>query len=171
MKIKHIIITRFAFDDTKLQYALNILKKHLLKSLSIQTTKNFELVILEKPNLRLEDELLINLKKHYPFKINAFTKEQLEKYIINQKDFFDFIITSRIDYDDHIYKTVVEETQKRIDINYSVVLYGLKNGVTIIDGEVEAMFMSHNIKSYKNDGFFSVFLSCILNTKKKTKYI
>jgi hypothetical protein len=43
------------------------------------------------------------------------------------------------------------------------VLYGLKNGVTIIDGETEARFMS---KNYKHKGFFSVFETAIVNTKK-----
>ena len=152
------------FDDSFLQNSFNVMKNHLLNSLSIQDNKNFEFVILIHNEIDKEKvSFLYGLKNDYDFEITVIRKNELDKYISTFKDKYEFIITSRVDYDDHVYKTVVDDIQKRIDENYEVVLYGLKNGVTIIDGETEARFMT---KNYGNRGFFSVFETVILNTKK-----
>ncbi len=158
MKIKHYIITRMNFEDDEISEAAYMLKCHLLKSLSIQTNKNFTLLILSNHNIK-------NLLNGYKFPIEIIKKDELKTYIQKQVD-ADFLITSRIDYDDHIYKSVVDETQKQIDYNYSVILYGLKNGVSIIDGSSDAMFMSYTKLPYRNCGFFSVFETLIINTNK-----
>ena len=176
--IKHFIITRFMcenfdrpndfiFDDHFLQESFLIMKNHLLKSLSIQSNKNFEFIIMIHNEIDIEKvRFLYELKDCYDFKIVILRKNELHDYINQFKEDYDYIITSRIDYDDHIYKTVVDDTQKRIDENYEVILYGLKNGVTVIDGEEEARFISLN---YKGKGFFSVFETVIINTKKNKK--
>lgn len=175
MKIKHLVITRFMseqfgksdselFNDEFLKESFDLLKNHLLKTLSIQTNKNFELIILIHD--RIPDEkisFIYNIQFNYDFQITIIRKNKLEDFVQSFNSDYDFVITSRIDYDDHIYKNVVETTQKQVDPNYSVQLYGLNNGVSIINGETEPHLMSIN---YEKVGYFSVFVSLIINTKK-----
>lgn len=175
MKIKHFVVTRFMsqnfdkpneviFGDSFLQDAFKMMKNHLLRSLSIQNNKDFEFVILIHNEIDVNKvNFLYNLEKEYDFKITIIRENKLLEYVNIFKKEYDFIITSRIDYDDHIYKTVVGDTQKKVDENFDIILYGLKNGVTIINGETEARFMT---KNYGNCGFFSVFETVIINTKK-----
>lgn len=174
MKIKHLIITRFMsdqfnhtdeelFNNNFLAHSFDMLKRHLLRSLSIQTCKDFELVILI--HNRIPDDkisFIYEIQNEYDFKIIIVRKSELEGYVQSFKDRYDFIITSRMDYDDHIHKSVVEEVQSIPDTNYAVQLYGLNNGVTIIDGETEAHFMSMD---YGKAGYFSVFETLVINAK------
>ena len=174
MKIKHLIITRFMsdqfnhtdeelFNNNFLAHSFDMLKHHLLQSLSIQTRKDFELVTVIHD--RIPDDkisFIYEIQNKYDFKVTIVRKSKLEGYIQSFKDGYDFIITSRMDYDDHIHKDVVKEVQSIPDTNYAVQLYGLNNGVTIIDGETEAHFMSMD---YGKAGYFSVFETLVINTK------
>jgi len=178
MNIKHFIITRFMseqfnhsdeelFNESFLIQSYNLMKNHLLQTLSIQTNKNFELIILIHDRVPLQNvKFLYELEEKYNFPITIKRSGALKEYINTFKNQYDFVITSRIDYDDHIYKCVVDDTQKRIDNKYAVQLYGLLNGVSIIDNNTEAHFMT---KNYNNQGFFSVFETLILNTHKIDK--
>ena len=175
VEIKHLIITRFMseqfgktddelFEDSFLKNSFDLLKDHLLKTLSNQTNKNFELVILIHDRIP-DDKLsfIYDIQFLYDFPITIIRRSELENFVQSFKNGYDFIITSRIDYDDHIYKDVVETTQQRVDEKYSIQLYGLNNGVSIINGETEAHFMSMD---YGKSGYFSVFETLIINTKK-----
>lgn len=176
MTIKHLIIARFMcnnfghaneelFDQKWLKDSFEMLKKHLIKSLLVQTNKNFELVILIHDEIPIENVLFLYdyAQNFTEFNITVLRKNEIENYTKSFYESYDFIITSRIDYDDHIHKNVVEETQKKIDPNYTLILYGLKNGVSLVDGDTECHFMSMN---YNECGFFSAFETLMINTKK-----
>lgn len=175
MKIKHLIITRFMSDqfgksDTKLfdkgflLHSLEILKRHLLQSLSVQTCKDFELVVLIHDRVP-EDNIsfIYDIQGKYDFKITIIRRNALKAYVSSFKGEYDFIITSRIDYDDHIHKSVVKTTQKRVDATYAVQLYGLNNGISLIDGRTDGHFMH---KDYEHQGYFSAFTTLIVNTHR-----
>lgn len=182
--IKHFVFTRFfswksaayphdIFDVEFLSKQL-LVANHVLKSLENQTNKNFELIFVLHPNFfdnpkyefvfsTLKDSTTLpirfmrNAGKNYLFRpeINS----ELSSLIRKATDEYDFVITTRMDFDDFVFKDAVADTQAKIDECDSVLSYGYNNGYDYIS-------TSHELYSILRvgDGHKSVFQSLILKS-------
>lgn len=173
--MKHFIITRFFSDpfgktdeqmlsflnEETLQNGFILLKNHFIKTLQNQLNKNFEIVILIYNELPLQSVSFLN-EIECDYKIHIIHSKDLNKFIYNFYD-NDFIITTRLDYDDFVHKNCVQDVQlAALDTNY-LKLYGLNNGCTMDNNEIPYFFHPKYI-SIKHD-FFSCFETLIVNTK------
>ena len=182
--IKHFVFTRFfswksttyphdIFDVNFLSKQL-LVANHVLKSLENQTNRNFELIFVLHPNffddpkyefifstLRNSTALPIrfmrNAGKIYLFKPEL--NSELTSLIINATNEYDFVITTRMDFDDFVFKDAVADTQAKVDECDSVLSYGYNNGYDYIS-------TTHELYSILRvgDGHKSVFQSLILKS-------
>ena len=113
MKIKHFIITRFfsqnfektneeLFSEKFLSNGFKLVKKNFIKTLENQTNKNFEVIIMIHNDIDI-DKIKPLYDIESSFKISIIRKKDIDKYISEFYDTFDFIITTRLDYDDFVY--------------------------------------------------------------------
>lgn len=146
MNIKHILITRFLctnfkeIGDDKLlsnenvEYHFNLLKNNLLRSLSAQTTKNFELVILIHKKLKQYNPIIFEKlnKLKYEFHITPMFVSDLRDYSYTFYQYYDRVITSRIDLDDFISHSAIEQLQKYSESVQKICLYGFRDGFVTV---------------------------------------
>ena len=177
--VKHIVYSTF-FSWQNRYYPYNVLDvdflvsqvplvRNLFSSLENQTNKNFELYFLMNPKIDKDPKyevILTTLRDSTTLPI---------KFIINYKEWFsllknslneyDFVIQSRMDIDDFIYKDAVEDTQSKIAECDSVLAYGYCRGYTYIDGE---LYNHYNI--WNKNGHINIFESLILNSSSVKKW-
>lgn len=185
--IKHFILMRFFswesrvylekhnfFDVDFLTKQLDVATNHALKSLENQTNKNFELIFVLHPNFfddpkyefiftTLKDSTTLPIKfmrntgKFYLVK--SALNPELCSLIKNATSKHDFVITTRMDFDDFVFKDAVEDTQSKINECDSVLSYGYNNGCKYILGELYPFPYLAGKK-----GHHSVFQSLILKS-------
>lgn len=177
---KHFIITRFLcinfnhtneelFSDAWLQNAFKLTKSHFIPTLENQTNRNFEVVFLIHDDIPFEKvEALERIDTSVRFHI--IRNKYLDVFLNTYKDKTDFLITSRLDYDDNIHKSVVDDIQKYAIENYGkITIYGLNLGSTIKDGEYTAY--KRDIPKYEgNQGYFSIMETLILPSNMCESY-
>ena len=152
--VKHYIVMRF-FPKQKKNYPHNVLdveflQKHTtlaannaLKSLANQTNKNFEIVFLMHPRTFVDESYKFifdtlteasPVPVHFPKNYNAFIEDAYAKY--------DFVIQSRMDFDDFLHKDAVADTQNQVDNCENILLYGYCKGYLYwsADGVLHRMF-------------------------------
>lgn len=171
MKIKHIIIIRFLNSEMKLEniledniieYRLNLLQKYSLKSLENQTNHNFSVIILINKKLKEKYRKAI-LNNKYPFEVKLLeTKTPNDVDISKFKDDYNFIITSRLDDDDMIYKNAIKDIHNSIEENTVFKVFGFKNGVTKI---INQKGFYEFKPSYGNNGMLAILKTLIVNCK------
>ena len=187
--LKHLVFMRFfswqareypqdIFDADFLSAQLP-LANNALRSLENQTNKNFELIFVLHPNFfdnskyefifsTLKDsttlpiQFMRNTGKFYLFKPELNGKElngELCRLIKDTTSKYDFVITTRMDFDDFIFKEAVEDTQSKINECDSVLSYGYNKGY-------EYIITSHELypSKYSWPGHHSVFQSLILKS-------
>lgn len=177
---KHFIITRFLcinfnhtneelFSDAWLQNAFKLTKNHFIPTLENQTNKNFEIVFLIHNDIPFEKVEELN-RINTPIKFHIIRNKDLDVFLNTYKDKTDLLITSRLDYDDNIHKSVVDDIQKYAIENFDkITIYGLNLGSTIKDGEFIAY--EKNIPKYEgNQGFFSIMETLILPSNMCESY-
>ena len=153
-RVKHFIFVRFfpnkdpryphdIFDVDFLSKQL-LLAKNCLGSLENQTNKNFELVFLAHKNF-FEDKkykfIFSTLQNSTILPLNFIQRNymsHLVKAAFNKK--YDFVIQSRMDLDDFVYKGAVEDTQSKVDECTAILSYGYCKGYAYISGEVYPHF-------------------------------
>ena len=174
IKFKHLIITRFMMElniknynekiytDNYIQNSIRVLNKYLLPSLGNQTCKDFTwiLKIGDKANKSLIYSLL---SFNSTFKFEIIYEKDIKNYIENISKDLDVLITTRIDYDDCIYKEAVNDVRKQIDINKPILLHGYNKGVYYF--ETENKYFDY-FNTFDNRGAMSIFLSLIINLHK-----
>ena len=174
IKFIHLIITRFIMEFSKEfnkiiyteEYAKNgirVMKKYLFPSLENQKCKDFTWVLMlgDKAN-KNHIKSLLNMND-YSFKYKIVYQKDLKKYMIKNSKDLDFLITTRIDYDDSIYYDAVNDARKQIDINKPIFLHGYNKGVYYFE-ENDKYYDYYN--NFDNRGVMSIFISLILNLKK-----
>lgn len=162
-RIKHFVIIRFfpykrrdfphdIFDVDFLSKQLVLAKNNGLKSLENQTNKNFELVFVVNPKL-FEDakyEFIFSTLRESTTLQVEFVKtnegvysgernlqsDELSQLIKKSFDEYDFVIQSRIDFDDFMYKGAVADIQNKVEECDSILIYGYGNGYVYIQGEI-----------------------------------
>lgn len=172
-KITHYIITRFMnnmnlgygakiFDKEILRDSSKYLNYNLIKSLENQTDLNFELLVVIHDN-NDSDFIKSLIKTSLVFHVikNKDLNNYIRKHITG-----DFLITTRIDYDDFIKNNAVSECkQKFVDffnVNYNTLfcVNGYHSGLSCVDTKFYVMN-----KHYSSGGFFSAFVSLCYNLK------
>lgn len=179
MTYTHLIITRFMCDNfikkdssenifspEWKEMSFNMASRHIIPTLENQTNQNFILVFLisryatatDIARIRsLSDKL--NIKVIYLDKFNDAIR----------KIDTDYLITSRLDYDDHVYNKCVEDIHNIVKDEPSSMLWGLGEGVSIIDGEKDAYLM-YNYPWLYNEGLPAPMTTLILKRSEVKFY-
>lgn len=180
-KIKHYIIVRFycydfnvlpegtIFDEKFLNNAIDIFKKTCIRSLENQTCKDFELLVLINDNISKNHPSIIKLNDLC--KTTSFVSKvlKLNELNIQNDNTYDYIITSRIDYDDFAKFDAVEEIQSTTsDLPY--VVFGYLNGIAIKDVNDINTCLEY-LPTYGNNGPMSVMATLIVNTKTCKQFL
>ena len=180
-KIKHFVIIRFfpkqhpnypfdIFDVNFLSKQL-LLAQNALASLENQKNKNFELVFLAN------EKFFDNEKYEFVFsmlraltvlpikfvKISdtswMYAKSELSTLLKDAFDEYDYVIQTRLDFDDFVYKNAVADTQDKVGECDNVLAYGYCNGYQYVDGE---LYKYHS--TFNEVGCKSAFISLILKS-------
>ena len=170
-KIKIFVITRyFIVDDIYgekmythdfLYSWFNIFKNNLIKTLNNLKNKNFELIICIHDKVNINDVLFFNSIKA-KYKISIIYKGQIIKYLKSFYDKYDYIIQSRIDFDDYIFSDVINDLLQNISKNLSIKLYGYCSGYVYFL-KTRKWYDFYN--ELHNIGHWGVFSSLIFSTK------
>lgn len=185
-KIKHFIFMRFfSFEDPNYPYdifdvdflskQLVIAKNHALKSLENQTCKNFDLVFIvhEKFFLDKKYEFIFSTLKEstslpikfmkmplgLPNKWTKYKKTDIPRLIKEAANDYDFVIQSRMDFDDFLYKDGIADTQSKVNECDSILAYGYCKGYWYVHEELFPF-----LRTYKDNGYHSILGSLILKS-------
>ena len=182
--IKHFVFSRF-FPFQRKNYPFDILDvdflskqlplvNNMFRSLENQTNKNFELIFISHPVFfedkkyefifsRLRDStslplrFMANPKKSWNFD-PQFSKE-LFSLLNSAADNYDFVITTRMDFDDFIFKGAVDEAQGKINECDNLLVYGYNKGYDYIYGELYPWHIT-----WGRQGNVGIFQSLILKS-------
>ena len=159
--LKHFVLVRFfpkqdpkyphdVFDTDFLSKQL-VLAKNMFASLENQTNKNFEIVFVVNAKLVSDKKyefILSALKESASLPVRfittkggawMFARSELPALFKETFEKYDFVIQSRMDFDDFIYKDAVADTQDKIHECDDVLGYGYCNGYRYILGEMYNM--------------------------------
>ena len=172
-RIKHFIFMRFfSFDDPKyphdiydvkfLTKQLLLAKNNALPSLENQTDKNFDLVFVVNAKFfgnpkyefvfsALQCATALPLKFIKPNEQARLVKDAFKEY--------DFVIQSRMDFDDFIFKDATADTQNKVNDCDSILAYGYCKGY-----EYKLKELYNFFHEYKKIGYHSVLGSVILKS-------
>ena len=170
--IKHFIFVQF-FNWQNPKYPHDVwdvdflstqlpLTRNVLTSLENQTNKNFEIYFYTNPKLfadekykfvfsALQDSTVLPLKIIKPGERNRLIKDALNEY--------DFVIQSRIDFDDFIFKDSIKDTQSKIDECDKMLVYGYCKGYRYVYGE---LYPYYNL--WHGNGHLGILQSFILKS-------
>lgn len=170
--IKHFILSRF-FNFQRRGYSHDVLDidflskqlplaKNMLSSLENQTNRNFELVFL------VNDKFVDNPKYEFIFStLQSFTTmplrfmkmDDIPQMVKEAYDNYNFVIQSRMDFDDFVYKDAIADTQIKVDDCENILLYGYCDGYEYICGELYGYDLRRSEK-----GHHSILQSTILRS-------
>ena len=170
--IKHFVFVQFfswqnpkypydVFDVDFLSTQLP-LAKNILRSLENQTNKNFEVAFYTHPKLLSDSkyEIIFSELKNsttLPIKIILhWERRSLVKEALNE---YDFVIQTRMDFDDFIFKDAVEDTQSKINECEDILVYGYCKGYTYLYNELYTHF-----NRWGGVGHIGIFQSLILKS-------
>lgn len=180
--VKHFIFTRFfpkqdpnypydVLDVNFLSTQLALAQNNELKSLENQTNKNFELVFLANPKYFDDPKykfVFSTLQDYTTLPITFTTMADMPNLVKDAYEKYDFVIQSRMDFDDFIYKDAIADTQSKVNECDSILAYGYCRGYEYICAELYGFF-----HPYKKIGWHSVLGSLILKSSfaKKIPFI
>lgn len=178
--VKHFVIVRFfpykdadfeqdIFDLNFVSRQVLLAKNNCLKSLENQSNKNFELIFLANEKYFTDkkfDFLFTELRNSTTLPINFiktaeknFAKSKLTDLIKKAYNEYEFVIQSRIDLDDFVYKDGVADTQNKIYKCDNMLLYGYLRGYVYFNGEMYPYYQPWGGLGHK-----SIFQSLILKS-------
>lgn len=188
-RIKHYIITRFNnayackempkedfLSEYHLRKKIEMFKNFTLKSLKSQTNQNFTDLLLVHDDIPrvIYDELSSLIKDYNNIKLlknkeidsrlnytAGLLSATISNYIRKTLDVkqYDFLITSRFDYDDMLYNHAVEDIHNSINENTLIKYFGFRNGCTLDYNTGEIYKFNKN----STDGMISIGISLIVN--------
>lgn len=171
--IKHFIFIRFfnaqdpkyphdIYDVDFLSKQLILIQNNALKSLENQTNKNFELVFIVNSKFLDDpkyDFIFSTLRNATTLPLNFISKNECSRLVKEALNECDFVIESRMDFDDFIFKDVIADTQSKIHDCNSILAYGYCLGYVYIDGELYTRKYR-----YKGIGHIAILQSLILKS-------
>ena len=185
MKVKHYIITRFlsnckmnlgnrVFDKDIIDNGIMLLKTYLLPALEHQSNKNFEWIIcIHKDTNKEYLKPLYDIREDFPItfiEVENFNMSSVTKYINKNVTDFDWLITSRVDYDDEFYYGCVDEIQNSINVSKSdLYIYTWKYNYKHYTDSDDYDF--YPVPFIKRLGGNSIMLTLVQNVNKAKKYI
>ena len=148
--IKHFVIVRFfehkvkgyvhdIFDVNFVAGRVLLAKNNLLKSLENQTNKNFEIIFLVNDRYLSEEKykfIFTELQDGMTVPVKFMKSVELRQRITDAYDDYDFVIQSRIDYDDFAYKDAVADTQAKVEKCNNIFSYGYGKGYAYFNGNL-----------------------------------
>ena len=171
--VKHFVVVRF-FPHQGIDYPYNVLnpdflskqaalaKSNIIKSLENQTNKNFELIFHVHPRVfsdRRYRRVLATLKSSETLPIKFVKKGETPLLVKEAFENYDYVIQTRMDLDDFVYKDAVADTQNKINECENLLSYGYCNGY---------MYFKNNLYTYlylsNGAGHHSVFQSLIMKS-------
>lgn len=182
-KIKHFILSRL-FTFQRVKYPYNVLDvdflskqlplaKNMLDSLENQTNKNFDLVFManekffEDPKyefvfstLKNSTSLPLKFIRGRGDKCKAELNPELLDLLKASLNEYDFVITTRMDFDDFIFKNAVAEAQSKVDECENILAYGYNNGYEYFYGDL----YPYRTAQWVEKGHLGIFQSLILKS-------
>lgn len=171
-KIKHFIFMRFfSFNDPKYPhdiYDVDFLSKQLiltrnaLGSLENQTNKNFDLVFMVNAkffNNPKYEFVFSTLKDSTTLPLTFIKSGDVPHLVQEAYDKYDYVIQSRYDFDDFLFKNGIADTQNKVDECNSILGYGYSKGYEYICKEIYPF-----LHLYKGIGYHSILASLILKS-------
>ena len=172
--IKHFVFSRFfptqvpdyphdVLDTDFLSAQIHLAKKNLLSSLENQTNKNFEVVFYANGAYFADPKyefIFSTLKDSTTLPLKFIKGSEMSDLIMPAYNDYDFVIQSRIDFDDFIRKDIVEDTQSKVNECDKILGYGYCKGYTYFNKELYPFYAT-----YKGRGHFSAFQSLILKSE------
>ena len=145
-----------------IQNGIRVMKRYLFPSLQNQICKDFiwMLKVGDKANIT-HIKSLLNLS--LPFKSVIIYNKYYKSFIRNISNNVDFLITTRIDYDDRIYWNAINDIRKVVNISRPMFLYGYNRGFIFF--EDLNIYTEYNYY-FKGNGTSSIFASLIIDTNK-----
>ena len=172
-KIKHFILMRFfSFNDPKyphdiydpefLSKQLVLAKNNALPSLENQTNKNFDLVFIV--NAKFFDNpkyefVFSTLKDSTTLPLTFIKNSEQPRLVKEAFNDYDFVIQSRMDFDDFIFKDAIADTQSKVDECDKVLSYGYCRGYIYAYNE---LYYQYN--AWEGAGHHSILQSLILKS-------
>jgi len=170
--LKHFVIVRFfphkdpeftqdIFDLDFVARQVFLTKNNGLKSLENQSNTNFEVVFLMNEQYFKDkkfDFMFSEIKNCTSLPVTFIKKEELVPLIKEALKKYDFVIQSRTDLDDFLFKDGVAETQDKINECDSLLSYGYLRGYAYYNEELYPHFTP-----YPN-GYKAVLQSLILKS-------
>lgn len=176
-KLKHFIIMRFfTFNDPKYPYDIYdvnflsqqiILARNALGSLENQTNKNFELVFMVNDKFFDDPKyefIFSSLQDSTSLPLTFIKKGQLRNLIKNASNEYDFIIQSRMDFDDFAFKDAITDIQNKVDECVNILVYGYCKGYIYLNGNL------YDTEPYNEIGHRSILQSVITKSDLLKKY-
>jgi hypothetical protein len=182
MKIKHYVITRFLssttlglgdmiFDESIIQNGLSYVRSYFIPSMNNQTVKDFTVIFMINENHDTQNsgiKELYDLQLDMPFVV--LPHDKYFKYIKEDSADADWVILTRMDYDDLVYKKAAEEVQDLVRSNDSqgdIFTYGYNTGMILYENQLYT-FPKTN---YWKQGYFSIFESVCVRRSELTSDI
>ena len=148
--IKHFIFMRFfprqdpkypydIFDVDFLSKQVQLAKNNALSSLENQTNKNFELVFLA--NAKYFDDpkydfIFSTLKAATTLPLKFVKNNDMSRLVKAAFNEYDFVIQSRMDFDDFIFKDAITDTHSKVNGCDNILAYGYCNGYEYVHGDL-----------------------------------
>lgn len=180
--IKHFVIIRFfPRQDPKYPYDIFdvdflskqlILANNALRSLENQTNKNFELVFVLHKKFFTDKKyefIFATLKDiatvpvtfiHFvPGAKTRWLKSKMSLLVKDALNKYDFVIQSRMDFDDFIYKDAIADAQNKVNECDNVLVYGYNKGYEYMYGELYPYY-----NTFHEIGHLAILQSVILKS-------
>ena len=131
-----------------------------LKSLENQTNKNFKIIFLMNPicfSDKKYEFIFSTLKEATTLPVKFMQWGEYKHTIRKDLRVFDFVIQSRMDFDDFVYKDGIADTQNKVAECENILYYGYCKGYSYINGDILPYF-----ESFNGVGHHSILQSLIL---------
>ena len=147
--IKHFVFSRF-FSWFRSNYPYDIfdvdflssqlpLTKNILRSLENQTNQNFETIflfhskVIDNPKY---DSIFSALRESTTLPLKFMKRGDEGNFIKAAFNEYDFVIQTRVDFDDFIFKNAVADTQSKVDECENILAYGYCRGYKYVCKEL-----------------------------------
>lgn len=167
------------YDVDFLAKNLNLAKNNGLPSLANQSSKNFTLLFLVNEKFfdnkkykfifkTLQDcctEAAIDFKfikispKRFVNKVPKYESTELPALFKDAFNNYEYVIQSRMDFDDFLYKDAIADTQRKVDECETLLAYGYSKGYSYVNGELYSI-----LKTFNHMGYLGVLGSMIMKS-------
>ena len=149
--IKHFVFSRF-FSWLRGNYPYDIfdvdflssqlpLTKNILRSMENQTNQNFEMIFLFHPkvydNPKKYEFIFSTLKESTTLPLKFMKSGDAGNFVKAASNDCDFVIQSRMDFDDFIFKDAVAEAQSKVNECENILAYGYCKGYKYVCKELD----------------------------------